>query len=66
MGKPLEHLIRSDGADANTAFFFAFPFGVAGRIVQLVRASHVADGRYSLADEEEQIDSFGGMERLRR
>ena len=43
-----------------TAFFFGLPFGVAGRIIQLVQATHGADGFFSLADEEEQIDLLWG------
>lgn len=45
-----------------TAFFFGLPFGVAGRIIRLVRATHCADRLVSLADEEEQIESSWGVE----
>lgn len=36
MGKPLEHAIAGDDADGKTAFFFALPFGVAGKIIRFI------------------------------
>lgn len=41
------------------AFFFGLPFGVAGRIIRLVRATHGADTFVSLADEEESLVYYG-------
>ena len=48
------------------AFFFGLPFGVAGRIIRLVWATHGTDRVVSLADEEEQIDLSGRGGRLGR
>lgn len=62
MGKPLGSTISSDSADRKTAFFFGLPFGIAGRIIRLVQARQGTDRNPSLANEEEQMISFWGME----
>ena len=53
MGKPLEYSMGGDNADWETAVFFGFPFGIAGRIIRLIQAMYGADSIFSLANEEE-------------
>lgn len=62
MGKLSQYSIGGDSADRKTAFFFSLPFGIAGRIIQFIQATQGADQLFSLANEEEQIDSFSGKE----
>ena len=62
MGKKMEYSIGDDSADRKTAFFFALPFGVAGRIIRILQPRQCTDRMFSLANEEEQIDSFWGKE----
>ena len=50
MGESLEYSIGDDSADVETAFFFGLPFGVAGRITRLIRATQGADRLFSLAN----------------
>lgn len=61
MGESLEYSIGDDSADMEAAFFFGLPFGVAGRITRLIRARQDTNKLFSLANEEEQVDSIGGM-----
>lgn len=57
MGKPLEYSMGGDNADWETVFFFGLPFGIAGKIIRLIQAMYGADRIFSLANEEEQVDT---------